>query len=41
MQERLAEFAESGSPKSLEELEMSLGFKDRVLLPLFKTLADR
>jgi hypothetical protein len=41
LQERLAEFAESEAPKSLEELEMSLGFKDRVLLPLFKTLADR
>ncbi|MBO9310277.1 MAG: hypothetical protein J7551_10910, partial [Chloroflexi bacterium] len=41
LQERLAEFAESEAPKSLEELEMSLSFKDRVLLPIFKALADR
>ncbi|MFQ3536794.1 MAG: type II secretion system F family protein [Aggregatilineales bacterium] len=41
LQERLAEFAERETPGSLEELEMSLGFKDRVLLPLFKGLANR
>ncbi len=40
LQERLAEFAEREMPRSLEELEMSMGFKDRVLLPLFKALAD-
>jgi tight adherence protein C len=41
LQERLSEFAVSEAPKSLEEVEMSLGFRDRVLLPLFRTLADR
>jgi tight adherence protein C len=41
LQDRLAEFAEREMPGSLEELEMSMGFKDRVLLPLFKTLANR
>lgn len=41
LQERLAEFAERETPGSLEELEMSMSFKDRVLLPLFKALANR
>lgn len=41
LQNRLAEFVEREMPKSLEEVELSMGFKERVLLPLFKGLADR
>lgn len=41
LQNRLAEFVEREMPKSLEEVELSMGFRERVLLPLFKGLADR
>lgn len=40
LQERLAEFGERELPESLEEIEMSLSFKDRVLIPFMKGLAD-
>jgi tight adherence protein C len=40
LQARLAEYADREMPASLEELEMSLSFKDRVLVPLFRQLAD-
>jgi tight adherence protein C len=39
LQERLAQFGEREIPQSLEEIEMSLSFQDRVLLPLFRRLA--
>ncbi|MFZ4813498.1 MAG: type II secretion system F family protein [Phototrophicaceae bacterium] len=40
LQERLAEFGEREVVKSLEEIELSLSFRDRVVLPLLKALAD-
>lgn len=39
LQERLAQFADREMPQSLDEIEMSLSFKDRVLVPLMKQLA--
>ncbi len=39
LQERLAEFGERELPQSLEEIELSMSFKDRVLIPLVKTFA--
>lgn len=39
LQERLAEYGDREAPASLEELEMSLSFRDRVMVPLFKALA--
>jgi tight adherence protein C len=39
LQARLAEYADRELPASLEELEMSLSFRDRVLVPVFKMLA--
>jgi tight adherence protein C len=39
LQERLAQFGEREVPQSLEEIEMSLSFQDRVLLPMFRRLA--
>lgn len=40
LQQRLAQFGERELPDSLEEIELSLPFKDRVLLPLLRRLAD-
>ncbi len=40
LQARLAEYADRELPASLEELEMSLSFRDRVLMPMFKVLAN-
>ncbi|MBI5669016.1 MAG: type II secretion system F family protein [Chloroflexi bacterium] len=40
LQERLAQFGERELPESLEEIELSLPFKDRVLLPMMRRLAD-
>jgi tight adherence protein C len=39
LQERLAQFGERELPESLEEIELSLPFKDRVLLPLMRRIA--
>ncbi|HRE47067.1 MAG TPA: type II secretion system F family protein [Aggregatilineales bacterium] len=39
LQARLAEFGDRELPQSLEDLEMSLSFRDRVLLPTFKAMA--
>lgn len=40
LSERLAEFGERETPKSLEEIELSLSFKDRVIVPIVKQLAN-
>lgn len=40
LQERLAQFEDKEIPQSLEEIELSLSFKDRVLLPLMKNVAN-
>ncbi|HEX2906740.1 MAG TPA: type II secretion system F family protein [Phototrophicaceae bacterium] len=40
LQERLAQFGERELPESLEEIELSLPFKDRILLPLMRRVAD-
>lgn len=40
LQERLASYGERELPQSLEEVELGLSFKDRVLLPLAKALAN-
>src|SRR5579859_4961675 len=40
LQARLAEYADREVPATLEELELSIGFRDRVLVPVFKTLAN-
>src|SRR5436190_19755044 len=39
LQARLAEYADREVPATLEDLEMSLSFRDRVVLPLVKGLA--
>ena len=39
LQERLAQYDDKELPSSLEEIELSLSFRDRVILPLMKTLA--
>ncbi|MDZ4764427.1 MAG: type II secretion system F family protein [Chloroflexota bacterium] len=40
LQERLLQFSERDElPSSLEEIELSLGFRDRILLPVVKSLA--
>ncbi len=39
LQERLAQFEDRELPQSLEEIELSLSFQDRVILPLFKSLS--
>jgi tight adherence protein C len=39
LQARLAQFGDREMPSSLEELEMSLSFRERVLLPVFRWLA--
>jgi tight adherence protein C len=40
LQARLAEYGDRDLPSSLEELELSLPFQERVLRPLFRKLAD-
>lgn len=41
LQQRLAEYSEREElPTSLEELELSLSFKDRVIIPLFEAIAN-
>jgi len=40
LQSRLAEYADREVPATLEELEMSLSFRDRVVVPIFKGLAN-
>lgn len=40
LQERLAQFGDRELPESLEEIELSLSFRDRVIIPLMKTMAD-
>jgi tight adherence protein C len=39
LQERLAMFEDKDIPQSLDEIEMSLTFRDRVLLPVMRTVA--
>jgi len=39
LQERLAQFGEREIPQSLEEIELSLSFRDRVLIPLLRRIA--
>src|SRR5258707_2132209 len=39
IQDRLAQFAERELPDSLEEIELSLPFRDRVLLPTLRKVA--
>lgn len=38
--ERLAEYGDRELPESLEEIEMSISFRERVFLPMVKGLAD-
>lgn len=40
LQERLAQFGDRELPESLEEIELSLSFRDRVIIPLMKAMAD-
>lgn len=40
LQERLAQYGEREMPESLEEIELSLSFRDRVVMPVVKTIAD-
>ncbi len=40
LQERLAQFGERELPESLEEIELSLSFRDRILVPLLRRIAD-
>jgi tight adherence protein C len=40
LQERLAQFGERELPESLEEIELSLPFRDRVLVPVLRKIAD-
>jgi tight adherence protein C len=40
LQERLAQYGERDIPDSLEDIELSLSFKDRILMPLLRRLAD-
>ncbi|MBN2469492.1 MAG: type II secretion system F family protein [Anaerolineae bacterium] len=40
LQKRLAEYGDRTLPQSLEEIELSLPFQDRVLKPIFNQLAD-
>jgi tight adherence protein C len=39
LQERLAQYAERDIPQSLEEIELSLSFQDRVLIPMLRQIA--
>lgn len=38
--DRLAQYGDTELPESLEEIELSIGFKERVLIPFIKGLAD-
>jgi tight adherence protein C len=40
LQERLAQYGEREIPQSLEEIELSLSFRDRVLIPMLRKIAD-
>ncbi|MDX1991742.1 MAG: type II secretion system F family protein [bacterium] len=40
LQERLAAYGDRELPESLEEVELSMSFSDRVLVPILKTIAD-
>ncbi len=40
LQERLAQYEDKEMPQSLEEIELSLSFKDRVLFPMVKQFAS-
>ena len=40
LQKRLAEYGDRTLPQSLEEIELSLPFADRVLKPIFEQMAD-
>lgn len=40
LQERLAQYEDKELPQSLEEIELSLSFKDRVVLPLIRKTAN-
>jgi tight adherence protein C len=40
LQKRLAEFGDRETPNSLSELEMSLSFRDRVVVPVLKSVSD-
>jgi len=40
LQERLASYGEREMPSSLQEIELELSFRDRILLPIARTLAD-
>lgn len=39
LQERLAQFGERELPESLEEIELSLSFRDRILVPFLRKIA--
>jgi tight adherence protein C len=40
LQERLAQYEDKELPQSLEEIELSLSFRDRVILPLMRSIAQ-
>lgn len=40
LQERLAQFGDREAPESLEEIELSLSFNDRVIVPLMEQIAN-
>jgi tight adherence protein C len=40
LQERLAQYGEREIPQSLEEIELSMSFRDRILIPLLKRIAE-
>jgi hypothetical protein len=40
LQERLAQYGDREMPESLEEIELSLSFRDRVLIPVMQNLAN-
>ena len=40
LQDRLAQYGEREIPQSLEEIELSLSFRDRVLIPLLRRIAS-
>lgn len=40
LQERLAQFGEREIPQTLEEIELSLSFRDRILVPLLRQVAS-
>lgn len=40
LQDRLAQFGERELPESLEEIELSLSFRDRIVVPFLRKIAD-